>query len=792
MLQTFLPKTLGFLLLLGACHGAAQSIGVFDNHTDIGGSPVAGSAEFDAASGEYKVTGAGSNIWGYADAFQYVWKRVSGDVSISADVRFDGPGKAPHRKVVLMIRQNLDPASPHAAATEYADGLTALQFRGISGAVTLELRTRQLHVMHLRLERRDHQLTMYYGNPGEEPKQLGPAVVIMQDPIYVGLGVCSRDPKTLETAIFSNVKIETAASRPRTRSKITVYSLQDKSSKVIYTEDKVFEAPNWSPDGKYLLVNSGGSLYKLAVDSPDPKPEKMDSRGIVGINNDHGISPDGKQIALSARISGAPASQVYLIGSDGSNPRLMTKNSPSYYHGWSPDGKWLAYCAQRDGNFDIYRVPVSGGEEERLTSSPGYDDGPDYSPDGKWIYINSDRTGQFQIWRFPAEGAGPGDAKAQRVTNDEFEDWFPHPSPDGKWMVFVSFPKGTKGHPANQNVRLRMMPLPGAVLQAAKTEVIAELFGGQGTINVNSWSPDSQRFAYVSYELLPPLPLAAVPAGPDRPLIKGLAHVAFYAHDVEKTRAFYHDFLGFEEPYSLKNPDGSLSMAFVKINDQQYIELSPEKEPGTDRLNHIALLTNDAEAMRQYLAAKGVKVPDHVDKGRIGNSNFMIADPEGHAIEIVQYEPSGQTMAARGKYLPRSRISQYMMHAGLNVTNPDAEMKFYGDVLGFQEIWRGSKDGKVLSWINMKAPDSNDYIEFMLEKAVAHVCLMVPDTGAAVKALMAKPYYSTYGRAMEVTTGVNRRRQVNLFDPDGIRVELMEPYTIDGKPAPSSAAPPPH
>ena len=795
MQHTSLPRAVGLLLLLGGSI-AAQTLGLFDHHSDIGITPQAGSAEFDPATAEYKVTGGGANIWGTADAFQYVWKRVSGDISITADVRFLGEGKAAHRKAVLMIRQNLDPGAAYADAAEHGDGLTSLQFRTGAGGITLELRSRQVHVMRLRLERKNQRLTMYAGNPGEELKPLGPAVVIMQDPIYMGLGVCSHDANTLETAVFSNVKIEQSTARLPTRSKITVYSLKDKSAKVIYAEDKVFEAPNWSPDGKYLMLNSGGSLYKLAVDSPDAKPEKIDVGSITGINNDHGISPDGKLIALSARAGAATGSQVYLASSDGRDAHLMTPKSPSYYHGWSPDGKWLAYCAQRDGNFDIFRVPVTGGDEERLTSSSGYDDGPDYSHDGKWIYINSDRTGQFQIWRFPASGAGPNDAKAQRVTNDEFEDWFPHPSPDGKWIVFISFPKGTKGHPANQNVQLRMMPLPGPTLKAPKVEVIAELFGGQGTINVNSWSPDSQHFAYVSYELLP----TATPQTPERPRILGLAHVALYAHDFEKSRSFYHDFLGFDEPYSLKNPDGSVSMTFFKVNEEQYIELSPEKEAGTDRLNHIALLTSDAEAMRQYLGSKGVKVPDQTPKGRIGNLNFMITDPEGHQVEIVQYEQSGQTVAARGKSVPPSRISKYMMHAGIIVTNLDAEMKFYGDILGFPEIWRGSKDEKELSWVNMKAPDGNDYLEFMLYKdapppiqrgSAHHICLMVPDAAAAAKALQAKPYFKTYGRAIEVRTGINRRRQVNLFDPDGTRTELMEPYTIDGKPAPSSAAPPP-
>jgi Tol biopolymer transport system component len=188
---------------------------------------------------------------------------------------------------------------------------------------------------------------------------------------------------------------------------------------------------------------------------------------------------------------------------------------PSYFHGWSPDAKWLAFVGERNNNFDIYRIPVTGGQEERLTTDPGFDDGPDYSVDGKWIYINSNRAGGWDIWRFPADGARPGDSKAERITNDAQEDWFPHPSPDGKWIAFLSFPPGTPGHDTKTSVHLRMMPATQPPVPAASAassaiedwsdsiQILTEFFGGQGTINVNSWSPDSRKFAFVSYRLLP-------------------------------------------------------------------------------------------------------------------------------------------------------------------------------------------------------------------------------------------------------------------------------------------------
>ena len=287
---------------------------------------------------------------------------------------------------------------------------------------------------------------------------------------------------------------------------------------------------------------------------------------------------------------------------------------------------------------------------------------------------------------------------------------------------------------------------------------------------------------------------------PARPRILGVAHISLFAHDYEKSRAFYRDFLGYEEPFSLKNPDGSPKMTFFKVNDRQYIELSPEKEPNTDRLNHISIQTDNAEAMRLYLAAKGIKVPEKAPKGRIGNSNFTVKDPDGHGVEIVQYEPDGWTMREAGKHMSDERISKHMMHVGIIVTDLDRANKFYGDILGFKEIWRGSKDGKVLSWTNMKVPDGDDYIEFMLYKepppptkrgSAHHLCLEVPDAAATVATLDKKPYRKDYTQALEIRTGTNRKRQVNIFDPDGTRTEVMEPTTVDGKPAASSTAPPP-
>lgn len=297
--------------------------------------------------------------------------------------------------------------------------------------------------------------------------------------------------------ILSLLPLAALAQPPRTpvKSFVTLYTVADGSKKVVYSAEGFYQAPNWSPDGKYLLLNSPGKLWRLWLS--DGRIEPVDTGEVKGINNDHGISKDGKWFAISA-------GNVYVLPSSGGSPRAITRQTPSYFHGWSPDGKWLAFCAKRGDNFDIYRIAAEGGEEQRLTSNAGYDDGPEYTSDGRWIYFNSNRSGSWDIWRMPPDGAGPNDAKAERITSDDLEDWFPHISPDRKWMVFISFEKGIPNHPANKQVTLRMMRAPGAKPGKPQIRELVKLFGGQGTINVSSWSPDSKQFAYVSYELLKP------------------------------------------------------------------------------------------------------------------------------------------------------------------------------------------------------------------------------------------------------------------------------------------------
>jgi TolB protein len=289
------------------------------------------------------------------------------------------------------------------------------------------------------------------------------------------------------------------------RSRLFIYDLHNGSSHLVYTADSIWEAPNWSPDGKYLIANSGGAIYKLILKQDGTaEPAKLAMPPDYQCNNDKAISPDGRKIAFSATVAPHKGSQVFLGDVDGNNAKLMTPDSPSYFHGWSPDSRTLAFVAQRNGSgqYDIYGMPAAGGPEKQLTSNIHQDDGPDYSPDSKWIYINSDRSGKEAIWRFPADGASHNDEKAEAVVNDDLEDWFPHISPDGKKMVYIGYPAGTPTHnPRTVHIELKLVAIDrGKVANSQK--ILVDATGGQGTMNVNSWAPDSMRFAYVTYEVL--------------------------------------------------------------------------------------------------------------------------------------------------------------------------------------------------------------------------------------------------------------------------------------------------
>jgi hypothetical protein len=400
----------------------------------------------------------------------------------------------------LILRQSLDADSVYADVALHASGLTSLQFRDEKGAVTHEIQSNLSAPKRLRIAKRGDYVYMSLSDAGEPKTAGGWLRIPLQGSFYVGLGVCSHDKDVVETAVFSNVELTQTA--PAEVGKAVLYStletveIDSTDRRVAYLAPGRFEAPNWTRDGKAFLFNREGHIERLAVGSD--QPATIDTGFATRCNNDHGISPDATQIAISDNSQDDHNSLVYIVPIAGGRPRRITQRSPSYWHGWSPDGKTLAFVGQRNGDFDIYTIPAVGGEETRLTTAKGLDDGPEYSPDGKYIYFNSERTGHMQIWRMKPDGSNQ-----EQVFSDDLNNWFPHISPDGKWMVFLTYGADVTGHPENKDVMLRLMSLSDSNPSEKKITVLAKLFGGQGTINVPSWSPDSTQLAFVSYLLLP-------------------------------------------------------------------------------------------------------------------------------------------------------------------------------------------------------------------------------------------------------------------------------------------------
>jgi Tol biopolymer transport system component len=471
-------------------------VGIFEGHADIGTVLHAGSAGFDATTQSYTMSSSGDNMWFTRDAFHYAWKKATGDVVLSADISFLGPGKEPHRKACLMVRQSLDADAAYVDVALHGDGLTSLQFREAKGAATHEVQANVSHPVRLRLEKRGHYALMYVAGRNEELRFSGAAVRLpFAEPFYVGIGVCAHNQDVTEKVAFANVELTTARSssaKPKVLySTLETQTLASTDRRVVHVTPSRLEAPNWLRDGRTLIFNASGRIYRIAVSGG--KPEPIDTGFASRCNNDHGVSPDGTQLVISDQSQGKRQSLIYTLPITGGRPRLITPLGPSYWHGWSPDGKTLVFCGQRNGEFDIYAIPAAGGEETRLTTAKGLDDGPEYSPDGRYIYFNSERTGRMQIWRMRPDGS-----EQEQITSDEYNNWFPHPSPDGRSLVFLSYEKDVSGHPENKDVTLRRM-----AIDTKKISVLGRFFGGQGTINVPCWSPDSRRIAFVTYQWIP-------------------------------------------------------------------------------------------------------------------------------------------------------------------------------------------------------------------------------------------------------------------------------------------------
>lgn len=489
-----------FLLTFQIVFLNAQQIpvGIFENHLDIGKPKSAGSATYDKEKQVYAISGSGYNIWFERDEFHYLYNKIKGDFILTANFGFVGKGTDPHRKIGWMVRSSLNENASHISAVSHGDGLTVLQWRELPNALMRdpedEVFFSKKSPQIIQVERRGKEVIMRVAMSGEPLQLVGShEISSMPEEVFAGLYICSHNADVVEQAKIWNVRIDKPVADTYNGSplpsRLETLNVFNGERKIIYESDTRFEAPNFMPDGKKLLINEGGSLYTVALTGGSP--EKLNTGSVTRNNNDHGISFDGKMLAISSSKEGE-SSSVYVLPLTGGEPNRLTESYPSYWHGWNPNGKEVVFVGQRDGkNYDIYKIGINGGKEVKLTSNTSYHvDGCEYSPDGKYIYYNGSQTGTMQLWRMKSDGSNH-----EQITFDEYNDWFPHISPDGKWIAFISFMPSINpnSHPLYKRVMLRLMPTSGGA-----PRVIAYLFGGQGTINVPSWSPDSEFISFVS------------------------------------------------------------------------------------------------------------------------------------------------------------------------------------------------------------------------------------------------------------------------------------------------------
>lgn len=478
---------------------AAGNLGIFTNQTDVGSVTPPGTATFDARTGVYTIASSGANLWATTDGFHFVWTKVEGDVSLTADVKLaDNANGSPHRKALLMFRETLEPDATYADAAVHGNGEIALQYRRAKGDTTQDIAFDEGAPQRMRLEKRGDTVTLFVSMHGEPLHQHGASIKMhFGGPFYAGLGVCAHNPDAVERATFAHVELKPLT--PEVAGKKALYStLQTiatdnnaRMAMVVRTVKGQMEAPNWSRDGKTLIFNSGGKMWRVPVQGGEPTA--IDIGDATDCTGSHGLSPDGKLLAITCTTPEHPGRRVYLLPASGGAPKILTENPNSYFHSWSPDGKTIAFTRPNRTGGNIYSIAVEGGTEKALTTGDGISDDPDYSADGKYIYFNSDRAGGMQIFRMGPDGSDP-----QQVTFDEKRNWTPHPSPDGKSILILSYDKDVTGHPANKDVTLRILDA-----ETGKIRDLVEIVGGAGSDNVPNWAPDGAHFAFVCFQMLP-------------------------------------------------------------------------------------------------------------------------------------------------------------------------------------------------------------------------------------------------------------------------------------------------
>lgn len=488
-----------FLSMTTSCLGQTRNIGSFTESSDIGNPSIKGSSKYDEKDQTYLLSGGGNNIWFNEDQFQFLYKKIKGDFKISATVKFIGKGVAGHRKAGIMARETLTKGSGYADGALHG-GLplnTSLQFRLVDGDTTGQILISTVHPSEIEFERSGNTFTFSAATFGEAYKSVSKEMVL-NDEIYAGLFLCSHADTVLEQALFSNVRIiiPPAANyvpyQDYIGSHLEVMDISTGHRVILKSEKGSIQCPNWTKDGKSLIYNSAeGLLYNYSIASGVTK--QINSGPATQNNNDHVISPDGKMLAISNYVGPQRKSTIFIMPIEGAdNPTKISSEASghSYLHSWSPDGKNILFTGQRNDEWDIWSINIDTKKETNMTNFPGLDDGSEYSADGKWIYFNAVRSGTMQIYRMRPDGK-----EQEQITFDEYNNWFPHFSPDGKWIVYVAYPKEIDPltHPFYQRVYLRIMPVSGG---APRT--IAYIYGGQGSINVPSWSPDSKKVAFIS------------------------------------------------------------------------------------------------------------------------------------------------------------------------------------------------------------------------------------------------------------------------------------------------------
>lgn len=470
-------------------------LGIFEGASDIGNVRHAGSTLYDANSQVYKLKGSGYNMWYNRDEFHFTWKKMSGDFLIRAQVNFIGEGVDPHRKMGVIIRSGFDTSSAYVDIAIHGDGLTSMQFRRTQGEMTEQIESDLEAPDVIQLGRKGDSYYMSVAKFGEHFVTDTLTNLELDNEVYAGLFISSHNPDVVEEAEFRNVRIIRPAAddfipyQDYIGSNLEIMEVKSGHRKILHTSEESLQAPNWTSDGKQLIYNSNGLLYTYNLD--DGKISEINTGFATNNNNDHVISFSGTRMGISHHSEDHDGlSLIYTLPLEGGTPELVTEKGPSYLHGWSPDDEYLTYTAERNGQFDIYKIPAKGGSEIQLTDEPTLDDGSEFSPDGEYIYFNSMRTGKMEIWRMSADGTNP-----EPLTDDEYNNWFPHISPDGKWIVYLAFPANIDpaDHPFYKHVTLNLLPVDGG-----KPKVIAYIYGGQGTINVPSWSPDGKSIAFVS------------------------------------------------------------------------------------------------------------------------------------------------------------------------------------------------------------------------------------------------------------------------------------------------------